>query len=173
MAASLAISRSSCFVLPKGRAQAQAQAQAQARTDCCHSWIRFGASSSPAVNLISHKSIAGFGPTHLSLGIISITTARAISSDSTAPPTFIVESAGENIDIQPDIIDGGGSGSEGGNRGGDGGGGGGGGGGDHDNDDNNKGGGGSEESNSNKMAMSMSQKLTLGYAALVGGNFIF
>ncbi|RVW55337.1 Protein fatty acid export 2, chloroplastic [Vitis vinifera] len=151
MAESVAISQSS-LVLPHFGGP-------RALTGWRQSWIRFRASSP----VISHKSIAGLRQTTVSSGII----ASAVS-DSKAP-AFIVESAGEEIDVQPDTTDRAGSGSEGGNGGGGGdggGGGGGGGGGDHDNDDN-KGEGGSDESN-NKMAMSMSQKLTLGYAALVG-----
>ncbi|XP_034691592.1 protein FATTY ACID EXPORT 2, chloroplastic-like isoform X2 [Vitis riparia] len=140
MAESVAISQSS-LVLPHFGGP-------RALTGWRQSWIRFRASSP----VISHKSIAGLRQTTVSSGII----ATAVS-DSKAP-AFIVESAGEEIDVQPDTTDRAGSGSEGGN--------GGGGGGDHDKDDN-KGEGGSDESN-NKIAMSMSQKLTLGYAALVG-----
>ena len=83
----------------------------------------------------------------------------AVSSDPLQASTvFTVDS------IQPDI---GGGGERGGF--GDKGGGGGGGGGDGDN--NNKGDDEGEEQNSKKMgSMSMSQKLTLGYAALVGGT---
>lgn len=128
-----------------------------------HSRIRFRASSP----VISCKSVAA-GPryTPFSSGILA-----AAVSDSTAP-AFTAESAREEISIRQDTTDGDGSGGEGGKEGGDGGGSGGGGGGGHDDSDENKGGGGSEEGH-NKMAMSMSQKLTLGYAALVGGNFIF
>ncbi|KAG8383425.1 hypothetical protein BUALT_Bualt04G0011500 [Buddleja alternifolia] len=92
--------------------------------------------------------------------------ARAsVISDSKVPTTFTVDSAGEGIDIPPDS---GGSDDNFGGRGRGGGGGGGGGGGDHDNSE-----GGSDESEdrsggSEKKGMSMSQKLTLGYAALVG-----
>ncbi|KAA8532200.1 hypothetical protein F0562_006658 [Nyssa sinensis] len=88
--------------------------------------------------------------------------ARAVS-DSKA---LIGESAGKAIEIQPDI--GGGEGFGGAGDLGQGGGGGG----NHDNGSDNKGEGEPNESNdgnnSKKMAMSMSQKLTLGYAALVG-----
>lgn len=85
----------------------------------------------------------------------------AVSSDPLQASTvFTVDS------IQPEI---GGGGDRGGF--GDKGGGGGGGGGDGDNNSNNKGDDEGEEQNSKKMgSMSMSQKLTLGYAALVGGT---
>ena len=82
----------------------------------------------------------------------------AVSSDPLQASTvFTVDS------IQPDI-------GGGGDRGGFGDKGGGGGGGNGDN--NSKGDDEGEEQNSKKMgSMSMSQKLTLGYAALVGGTY--
>ncbi|XP_041005370.1 protein FATTY ACID EXPORT 2, chloroplastic-like [Juglans microcarpa x Juglans regia] len=84
----------------------------------------------------------------------------AVSSDPVQAPT--IYSSGPDT-----ATGGGGDGDEFGNRGGDGGGGGGGGGG-GDNKDDEECGDGSDE-NSKKMAgMSMSQKLTLAYAALVG-----
>ncbi|KAL6954524.1 hypothetical protein U1Q18_047554 [Sarracenia purpurea var. burkii] len=89
-----------------------------------------------------------------------------VVSDSKAP-TLIVESTGkEEIEIQADTSGGdgfGGPGDEGGR-------GGGGGGGGDSNNSNEAGGGSGESDNIKKMAMSMSQKLTLGYAALVGGR---
>lgn len=84
----------------------------------------------------------------------------AVSSDPLQASTvFTVDS------IQPDIGGGGGDGGGFGDKGG------GGGGGDGDNNSDNKGDDEGEEQNSKKMgSMSMSQKLTLGYAALVGGT---
>uniref|UniRef100_A0A5B7BQA2 Putative glycine-rich RNA-binding protein 7 n=1 Tax=Davidia involucrata TaxID=16924 RepID=A0A5B7BQA2_DAVIN len=96
--------------------------------------------------------------------VCKVIGARAVS-DSKAS-TLIGESAGKAIEIQPDTS--GGDGFGGADDIGQGGGGGGGGGGDSGS---NKGEGGSNESNGDsnkKMAMSMSQKLTLAYAALVG-----
>lgn len=89
-----------------------------------------------------------------------LAAAGAVSSDPLKASSILtVEST------QLDTATGGGDGDGFSNRGGSGGGGGGGG--DSNNNDNE---GGSEE-NSKKMAgMSMSQKLTLVYAALVGGN---
>ncbi|KAG6390228.1 hypothetical protein SASPL_147960 [Salvia splendens] len=79
-----------------------------------------------------------------------------IAINSKVPTTFTVDSAGEGVDILPDSGDsiGGGGGS----------GGGGGGGNDGDNGD----GQNEDQSHEKKGGMSMSQKLTLGYAALVG-----
>lgn len=87
-------------------------------------------------------------------------TVAGVVSDSKVPTTFTVDSAGQGIDILPD------SGGSDDNIGGAGGGGG--------NDGNNggeSGSGGSEDQSGGhekKGGMSMSQKLTLGYAALVG-----
>ncbi|KAK4387211.1 protein FATTY ACID EXPORT 2, chloroplastic [Sesamum angolense] len=78
------------------------------------------------------------------------------------PTTFTVDSAGEGIDVLPDS---GGSNDNFGGVSGNGGGGNGG------NDDNSKGGSNESEDQSGgnkEEGMSMSQKLTLGYAALVG-----
>ena len=94
--------------------------------------------------------------------------AAVVSSDSKA----------SSVDLgQPDLDNTGGGGGAGngfGDRGGGGGGGGGGdsngGGGDGENED--KGGEGSDAGDKRKMALSMSQKFTLGYAALVGGTSI-
>lgn len=90
-------------------------------------------------------------------------TVAGVVSDSKVPTTFTVDSAGQGIDILPD------SGGSDDNIGGAGGSGGGGG-----NDGNNggeSGSGGSEDQSGGhekKGGLSMSQKLTLGYAALVG-----
>lgn len=90
-------------------------------------------------------------------------TVAGVVSDSKVPTTFTVDSAGQGIDILPD------SGGSDDNIGGAGGSGGGGG-----NDGNNggeSGSGGSEDQSGGhekKRGLSMSQKLTLGYAALVG-----
>ncbi|KAK9275959.1 hypothetical protein L1049_023234 [Liquidambar formosana] len=87
--------------------------------------------------------------------------------DSKAPAIIIESSEGEEIDSLPDTTGGDGFGGRDG-----GGGDGGGGGGDNNySNNNNEGEGGSDDSNNHrnsKMALSMSQKLTLGYAALVG-----
>ncbi|XP_057793737.1 protein FATTY ACID EXPORT 2, chloroplastic-like [Salvia miltiorrhiza] len=88
-------------------------------------------------------------------------TVAGVISDSKVPTTFTVDSAGEGIDILPD------SGGSDDNIGGGGGNGGGGGGGGGDNG-NNGDGGNEDQSHEKKGGMSMSQKLTLGYAALVG-----
>lgn len=75
-------------------------------------------------------------------------------------PTALADLAGEGIEIQPDNSNGGdniggvgGDGEGGGNNWG---------------NNNNDGEGASDDGDKSKMAMSMSQKLTLGYAALVG-----
>ncbi|KAI3464278.1 hypothetical protein Pfo_020941 [Paulownia fortunei] len=85
-------------------------------------------------------------------------TRAGVVSDSKVPTTFTVDSAGEGIDILPD------SGGSDDNFGGGSGNGG--------NHDKNEGGSGGSEDQSGghekKEGMSMSQKLTLGYAALVG-----
>lgn len=92
----------------------------------------------------------------------SWTTLANVISDSTVPTTFTVDSAGGGIDILPDS---GGSDNNLGGRGGGDGGGGSGNGGDHDgNESKDDQSGGPEK----KPGMSMSQKLTLGYAALIG-----
>ncbi|KAL6512161.1 hypothetical protein OROGR_021758 [Orobanche gracilis] len=86
-------------------------------------------------------------------------TTTLVISDSKVPTTFTVDSAGGGMDILPDS---GGSGDDfGGNNGGGGG-----------NDGSNEAGSGKNEEHDGKrgkkLGMSMSQKLTLGYAALVG-----
>ncbi|KAG6388912.1 hypothetical protein SASPL_150348 [Salvia splendens] len=83
-----------------------------------------------------------------------------VSAYSKVPTTFTVDSAGEGIDILPDS---GGSDDSIGGGGGNGGGGGGGG-----NDGDNGDGQNEDQSHEKKGGMSMFQKLTLGYAALVG-----
>ncbi|KAL0406597.1 UNVERIFIED_CONTAM: protein FATTY ACID EXPORT 2, chloroplastic [Sesamum latifolium] len=92
-------------------------------------------------------------------------TRVGVVSDSKMPTTFTVDSAGEGIDVLPD------SGGSNDNFGGASGNGGGGGGNNGGNDDNSEGGsnGSEDQSGDNKKGgMSMSQKLTLGYAALIG-----
>ncbi|PIN22349.1 putative membrane protein [Handroanthus impetiginosus] len=96
---------------------------------------------------------------------LSWRTRTGVISDSKVPTTFTVDSAGEGIDVLPDS-----GGSDDNFRGGNGGNGGNGGHG--GNGGNNKGESGGNEDPSGghekKAGMSMSQKLTLGYAALVG-----
>lgn len=105
--------------------------------------------------VISSKRIAASG-----------TVAGAVSSEfqSSTVVTDSVDSINKGIEIEPDIGGGGGSGGEkfGGGGGGDGGGG--------DSKDDGEGDSKDESGKEKKMAMSMSQKLTLGYAALVGGD---
>ncbi|KAL8482392.1 hypothetical protein ACS0TY_027903 [Phlomoides rotata] len=87
-------------------------------------------------------------------------TPANVISDSKVPTTFTVDSAGGGIDVFPD------SGGADNNFGGGGGGNGGGGDGEnHDGDESRDDQSGGPEK---KQGMSMSQKLTLGYAALVG-----
>lgn len=81
----------------------------------------------------------------------------AVSSDPLKASTTVTVDS-----IQPDTVTGGGDGDGFGNRGG--------GGGDNNNNNNEKGEGGSDESSKKMSGMSMSQKLTLAYAALVGGK---
>lgn len=95
----------------------------------------------------------------------------SVVSDSTMPTTFTVDSAGPGIDILPET--GGGGGDSGGAN--DNGGGGGDNGGNNNNDGGNEGDSdeGNDHNSKRKMALSMSQKLTLGYAFLVGaGGFM-
>ncbi|KAM3398475.1 protein FATTY ACID EXPORT 2, chloroplastic-like [Capsicum galapagoense] len=88
----------------------------------------------------------------------------SVVSDSTRPTTFSVDSAGPGIDILPDA---GGGGDDSGGANGDGGGGGDNGGNEGGSDE------GKDHNSKKKMALSMSQKLTLGYAFLVGaGGFM-
>ncbi|CAN1147894.1 Protein FATTY ACID EXPORT 2, chloroplastic [Linum perenne] len=108
------------------------------------------------------------GPRNLLLKPPSIIVTRAVASSDSKTWTIStgnVEPSSQGIEIEPDNGNGGNNYGDIGNNGNRGGGGGGGGGG----DSHNEGGEGSaEDSNKKKMAMSMSQKLTLGYAALVG-----
>ncbi|OIT01927.1 PREDICTED: protein FATTY ACID EXPORT 2, chloroplastic-like [Nicotiana attenuata] len=97
----------------------------------------------------------------------------SVVSDSTMPTTFTVDSAGPGIDILPETGGGGGDDSVSANGGGGEGNNGG------NNNNNNDGGNegesdeGKDHNNKKKMALSMSQKLTLGYAFLVGaGGFM-
>lgn len=95
----------------------------------------------------------------------------SVVSDSTMPTTFTVDPAGPGIDILPEA--GGGGGDSGGAN--DDNGGRGGNGGNNNNDGGNDGGSdeGEDHNSKKKMALSMSQKLTLGYAFLVGaGGFM-
>jgi len=112
---------------------------------------------STPTKLSKSPSSCGFGGFGLDLQRHCVLASGAVSSDPLQASTvFTVDS------IQPDI----GGGGDGGGFGDKGGGGGGGGG---DGDNNSKGDDEGEEQNSKKMgSMSMSQKLTLGYAALVG-----
>lgn len=95
----------------------------------------------------------------------------AVVSDTKASNTFTGDSANKQVDIELDT--GGGSGDGFGDRGDSGGGGGGGGGGGDNNRDKGDGEGESHEKSGKKMALSLSQKLTLGYAALVGGMYTY
>ncbi|XP_071933875.1 uncharacterized protein [Coffea arabica] len=95
-----------------------------------------------------------------------------VISDSKMPTTFTVDSAGEGVDVLPDT---GGGGNDFGNASGKGGGGGGGNNGGDSNDSNESEGDSGESKDENlgsskKTALSMSQKLTLVYAFLVGAG---
>lgn len=96
-----------------------------------------------------------------------------VVSDSKMPTTFTADSAGEGVDVLPDT---GGGGDDFGNTSGKGGGGGGGNnGGDSKHGNENEGDSGESKdenlgSSKKKTALSMSQKLTLGYAILVGAG---
>lgn len=95
----------------------------------------------------------------------------SVVSDSTMPTTFTVDPAGPGIDVLPEA--GGGGGDSGGAN--DDSGGRGDNGGNNNNDGGNEGGPdeGGDHNRKKKMALSMSQKLTLGYAFLVGaGGFM-
>ncbi|XP_059432301.1 protein FATTY ACID EXPORT 2, chloroplastic-like [Corylus avellana] len=88
--------------------------------------------------------------------LLAAAASGAISSDPLKASTTVTVNS-----IQPDTVNGGGDGDGFGNRGEGGGGGGG---------DNDKGEGGSDENNRKMSGLSMSQKLTLAYAALVGAG---
>ncbi|CAI9106151.1 OLC1v1005227C1 [Oldenlandia corymbosa var. corymbosa] len=95
----------------------------------------------------------------------------SVISDSKMPTTFTADSAGGVVDVLPDT--GGGGDDFGNSNGGDDGGGGGSGGNDGGNGNNkNEGEGKDDDAGSSKknVGMSMSQKLTLGYALLVGAG---
>ncbi|OMO86427.1 hypothetical protein COLO4_21175 [Corchorus olitorius] len=116
--------------------------------------------------LFSNNGYARF--VNRQLNLKGLTVARVVSSDSKAPTLLAntIETAKGGIDIELDTGNGGGDKFD--DRSG---GGGGGGGGDNNDggDSGNKGEGEfSDDGSKRKMAMSMSQKLTLGYAALVG-----
>ncbi|KAM7514533.1 hypothetical protein LguiA_004116 [Lonicera macranthoides] len=98
-------------------------------------------------------------------GFLKLTRAT-VTPDSIARANFSADLTVEPVEVVPDSTTGGGDNLGGAGEGG----GGGGGGGNNWGNNNNKGEGGSEESDdkSKKTGMSMSQKLTLGYAALVG-----
>ncbi|XP_061997186.1 protein FATTY ACID EXPORT 2, chloroplastic-like [Rosa rugosa] len=81
-----------------------------------------------------------------------------VVSDPTAPSLFTVDSGTKGIVIEPEIGGGGGNGGDSGGRGG------GGGGGDNSDDRSEEG----ADDSSKKKGMSMSQKLTLAYALLIG-----
>lgn len=112
-------------------------------------------------------SLSGGGAPRLKFGASSSNQARSLKlgavSHPTAPNLFTVDSGAKGIVIEPEI--GGGDGGEFGRRD-SGGGGGGGGGGDNSNDRGEEG----PDDSSKKKGMSMSQKLTLAYAVLVGGK---
>lgn len=113
-------------------------------------------------------SLSGGGAQRLQFGASSSDQARSLKlgavSHPSAPNLFTVDSGTKGIVIEPEI--GGGDGGEFGRRDSGGGGGGGGGGGDNSNDRGEEG----PDDSSKKKGMSMSQKLTLAYAVLVGGK---
>ncbi|WMV56453.1 hypothetical protein MTR67_049838 [Solanum verrucosum] len=160
----LAISQSS-LVLPNFRVQAWSQRQ----LFIAHSQPLRSLHSSLHTLTTSRTVYPGLsaGSKHFSLGV----RASVVSADSTMPTTFTVDPAGPGIDILPEAGGGGGSDSGGtnddsGGRGDSGG---------NNNDGGNEGGSdeGEDHNSKKKMALSMSQKLTLGYAFLVGaGGFM-
>ncbi|KAL3845704.1 hypothetical protein ACJIZ3_003107 [Penstemon smallii] len=154
MAELLAFSSSSLLPLPQ--VQLRSSRRGQLPIGCGQASL---AVTSP-VRFLS-KSLTNIPITYAEQKQRSLKTRAGIVSDTKVPTTFTVDSAGESIDILPDS---GGPNDNLGGRGGDGGGGNGGGGGD------NKGGSGEDQSGDSeqKKGMSMSQKLTLGFAALVG-----
>ncbi|XP_059315216.1 protein FATTY ACID EXPORT 2, chloroplastic-like [Lycium ferocissimum] len=154
----LAISQSS-IVLPHFRFQAWSQRQ------------HFVAHSQPLRSLLSSlHPLTTPCTVSLNFSTRSKHLVRAsVVSDSTMPTTFTADSAGPGIDILPETGGGGGdSGSANGGGGGDNGG-------NNNNDGGNEDGSdeGKDHNSKKKMALSMSQKLTLGYAFLVGaGGFM-
>ncbi|KAK4486727.1 hypothetical protein RD792_006703 [Penstemon davidsonii] len=158
MAELLAFSSSSLLPLPQ--VQLRSSRRGQLPIGCGQASL---AVTSP-VRFLS-KCLTNFPITYAEQKQRSLKTRAGIVSDTKVPTTFTVDSAGESIDILPDS---GGPNDNLGGRGGDGGGGGGGGNGGGGGD--NKGGSDEDQSGDSeqKKGMSMSQKLTLGYAALVG-----
>lgn len=114
-------------------------------------------------------SLSGGGAPRLQFGASSSDQARSLKlgavSHPTAPNLFTVDSGTKGIVIEPEI--GGGDGGEFGRIDSGSGGGGGGGRGDNSNDRGEEG----PDDSSKKKGMSMSQKLTLAYAVLVGGIY--
>lgn len=160
----LAISQSS-ILLPHFRVQAWSQRQHY----IAHSQPLRSLHSSPhplTTPCFVYPDLSNW-PKHFYWGVRA-----SVVSDSTMPTTFTADPAGPGIDILPDT--GGGGGDSGGANGD------GGGGGDNGGNNNNDGGGneggsdeGKDHNSKKKMALSMSQKLTLGYAFLVGaGGFM-
>lgn len=129
--------------------------------------IRFSITRSGAAPTLFKASFGSSSASNLLRAHHQKQLCAAVASDPKSSNTFIVDSeTKEVVNIEPDT--GGGSGNGFGDRGGNGGGGGGGGGG---GDNRNEGEGeGESHEKSKKMGLSMSQKLTLGYAALVGGQ---
>ncbi|XP_076924137.1 uncharacterized protein LOC143586479 [Bidens hawaiensis] len=147
----LSISQSS-ILLPQFRPHVSLQAQT--RTLCCKACTTASTSCTPALSLTPTSNFS-----------LSRNRFSSIIRGCTVPekvPTNLSVDFVEGTGIEPDSTSGGGGGEigggEGNNFGGSGGGSGGGGEGSSDN----------SESEPKKMGMSMSQKLTLGYAALVG-----
>ncbi|KAI5666081.1 hypothetical protein M9H77_15934 [Catharanthus roseus] len=161
MADLLAFSQSSLFLLPKYKPHSSVRgwngnAQCLATPSAASSHL-FGTRSiiSPMVRMQKREFIWG-----IRAGVVS---------DSATPTTFGIDSAGEEVDHLPQTA--GGGGGEDGNKGG----GGGGGGNNNDGDNGNSGASGEGKdhdagSSKKNTALSMSQKLTLGYAILVGAG---
>ncbi|XP_042036201.1 protein FATTY ACID EXPORT 2, chloroplastic-like isoform X1 [Salvia splendens] len=124
----------------------------------CFSLSSLSVTTPPSTHL--SKRLSNFPTSNSGWNQCSWRTVPGVVSDSKVPTTFTVDSAGEGIDILPDS---GGSDDSIGGGGGNGGGGGGGG-----NDGDNGDGQNEDQSHEKKGGMSMFQKLTLGYAALVG-----
>ncbi|XP_042062561.1 protein FATTY ACID EXPORT 2, chloroplastic-like isoform X1 [Salvia splendens] len=149
----LAFSQSALLLLPTS--PLRSSRKHHLLTSCSRSSLSV---TTPVAHLSKKHSM--FPTSHGGRNQCSWRTVAGLVSDSKVPTTFTVDSAGEGIDILPDS---GGSDNIIGGAGGNGGGGGGGG-----NDGNNGGEGNEDESHEKRRGMSMSQKLTLGYAALVG-----
>lgn len=159
MAELLAFSQSSFFLLPKYRLQFPS-AYYLSPPSAPFSHLS-GAKSrlSPAIFLQKKLAYCGIR--------------AAVVSDSKMPTTFAADYAGGNdADLLPET-GGGDFGGADGNKGGDGSGGGGGGGDNNSGDEGNSGESGEakdQDGNKKISALSMSQKLTLGYAVLVGAG---